>query len=96
MEIFGLSLECVITNDMSFEFAGRCCRQAPSFKSTVFNRPNISYYVRFKDALNFHSRRKGTHEGGGPINDLITVIKEQHEKTMNSYTPYTMYSRCLE
>lgn len=51
--------------------------EAPCFKAS-FNRPNISYSVRFKDTL---------LNDGGPIHDLISVIKEQHEQAVKSQTP---------
>ncbi|KAL7537949.1 hypothetical protein ACHAXR_009126, partial [Thalassiosira sp. AJA248-18] len=38
----------------------------------TFNRPNISYEVRFKDSLN-------TTKPEGAIADLVAVVKKQHE-----------------
>jgi len=41
-----------------------------------FNRPNISYEVRYKDSLD-------AMKPGGAIGDLISFIKQQHEKASN-------------
>lgn len=51
--------------------------ESPCFKAS-FNRPNISYSVRFKDTLFNH---------GGPIKDLLSVVQEQHTKAYQSQTP---------
>lgn len=42
-----------------------------------FNRSNISYEVRFKDSLN------ATNGGEGAISDLISVVKDQHQRHQN-------------
>jgi superfamily II DNA helicase RecQ len=51
--------------------------ESPCFKAS-FNRPNISYSVRFKDTL-LHN--------GGPIKDLLSVLRKQHTKANQTQTP---------
>mmetsp|Transcript_4504 Transcript_4504/g.5212 ORF Transcript_4504/g.5212 Transcript_4504/m.5212 type:complete len:602 (-) Transcript_4504:46-1851(-) len=45
-----------------------------------FNRPNISYEVRYKDSLD-------AMRPGGAIGDLIQLIKVQHEQATKESTP---------
>lgn len=47
--------------------------QVPCHLSS-FNRPNISYQVRFKDSLNAMRQ-------GGAIGDLVALIKEKHSQS---------------
>lgn len=41
-----------------------------------FNRPNISYEVRYKDSLD-------AMKPGGALSDLISLIRQQHQKASN-------------
>ena len=49
-------------------------RSVPTIMGT-FNRPNISYEVRFKDSLNATTQ--------GALMDVVAEVKRQHEATNN-------------
>jgi RecQ family ATP-dependent DNA helicase len=46
----------------------------------TFNRPNITYEVRFKDSLNAVKPQ-------GAITDLVTFVKKQHDTAMSNSQP---------
>ena len=46
----------------------------------TFNRPNLTYEVRFKDSLNAVSPQ-------GAILDLVTFVKKQHDAASSNGEP---------
>ena len=59
-------------------------KNVPTIMGT-FNRPNISYEVRFKDSLNAANPAQGVIDGA--VQDLIEVVKNQHETAKKSFQP---------
>ncbi|KAL7551933.1 hypothetical protein ACHAWF_015156 [Thalassiosira exigua] len=50
----------------------------------TFNRPNLSYQVRFKDSLNATGVQGGS---GGAVQDMLSIIKLQHEIAKKANQP---------